>query len=239
MFNELGANGEGYTLRRMTDAETRDFRARLSQLDSCVVSDALDRLKLTGAVLGLNRLSTESKLVGPVLTVRLEQANGRVAERHLCTGAIEAAAPGDVIVIQHRSRDDCAGWGGLLTYAAKARAVGGVVIDGVCRDIDESRRMEFPVFGRGASPLTARGRVIETAFNVPVAIGSVTVHPGDWVIADGSGVVFLPATDAARVLEEAEQLARRETALIAQIDQGIPVSQVMAATYERMLRNDS
>lgn len=222
----------------MTAAQA-DYRRRLSQLDSCVVSDAIDRLKLTGAVLGLNRLSTDARLVGPVLTVKLERAEGRVAERHLCTAAIDAAGAGDVIVIEHRSRDDCAGWGGLLTYAAKAKSVGGVIIDGICRDIDESRRMEFPVFGRGVAPTTARGRIIETAFNTPVTIGSITVTPGDWVIADGSGVVFLAAANALRILEEAEGLARRETALIAEIDKGVPVSQVMASTYEHMLRKDS
>jgi regulator of RNase E activity RraA len=223
----------------MAIADIPDFRRRLLQLDSCVVSDALDRLKLTGAVTGLNRLSTDEKLAGPVLTVRLEAANGRTAERHLGTAAVEAAHPGDVIVIEHKSRGDCAGWGGLLTYAAKARGVGGAVIDGLCRDIDESRRLAFPVFGRGVTPVTARGRIVETAFNAPVTIGSVAVEPGDWVLADGSGVVFLAAPHAVRILEEAEGLVRREAALIAQIDQGVPVSQVMAGTYEHMLRKES
>src|SRR5262249_2274824 len=168
--------------------------------------------------------ATESKIVGPVLTVKLERADGRLVDRHLCTAAIEAANPGDIIVIEHHSRNDCAGWGGLLSYAARVRHVAGAIVDGMCRDVDDSRRMDFPVFARGVVPTTARGRVIETAFNGPITVGSTTVNPGDWVIADGSGVVFLSHNDAALILEEAEKLTARETLLIAEIDRGTPVS---------------
>ena len=222
----------------MSIQDPHEFRNRLNRLDSCVVSDALDRLKLPGAVLGLHRVSTDLKLLGPVLTVKLERADGRLAERHLGTAAIDSAAPGDVIVVEHHSRNDCAGWGGLLSYAARARQVAGVIVDGPCRDIDESRRMDFPVFARGVVPATARGRVVETAFNAPISVGSVTVNPGDWVIADGSGVVFLARNDAMLILEEAEKLTAREAIMIAEIDKGKPVSQVMTRTYEHMLRKD-
>jgi regulator of RNase E activity RraA len=222
----------------MSIQDPQDFKIRLSKLDSCIVSDALDRLKLPGAVLGLARLSTEIKVVGPVITVKLDRADGQLAKRHLCTAAIDSARVGDVIVVEHRSRADCAGWGGLLSFAAQVKQVAGVIVDGMCRDIDDSRRLNFPVFGRGAVPTTARGRVIETEFNTPIVIGSVTVTPGDWVIADGSGVVFLSRDKAEAILEEAEKLNARETILLAEIEKGKPVSQVMAQTYEHMLRKD-
>ena len=188
---------------------------------------------------GLLRLSTETKITGPVLTVRLESAKGRIAERHLCTAAIEAARPGEIIVVEHHSRSDCAGWGGILSRAAGMRKIAGVIVDGICRDIDESRELGFPVFGRGVLPVTARGRVIETAFNTPVTIGSVTVRPGDWVIADGSGVVFIAAENLQAVVEQAEKLVAREAELIADIESGTPVSQVMSRTYEHMTRKDA
>ena len=215
------------------------FRARLERLDTCVVSDALDKLGFTGVVPGLSRLSTDSKITGPVLTVRLEAANGRTAERHLCTAAIEAAHPGEIIVVEHRSRSDCAGWGGILSRAAGMRKIAGVIVDGICRDIDESRELGFPVFGRGVLPVTARGRVIETEFNKPVSIGSITVRPGDWVIADGSGVVFIAVENLQAVVEQAEKLVAREAQLVADIESGTPVSQVMSRTYEHMTRKDS
>jgi regulator of RNase E activity RraA len=215
------------------------FRARLGRLDTCIVSDALDKLGFTGVVSGLARLSTDSKITGPVLTVRLESANGRSAERHLCTAAIEAAQPGEIIVVEHHSRSDCAGWGGILSRAAGMRKIAGVIVDGICRDIDESRELGFPVFGRGVLPVTARGRVIETEFNKPVTIGSINVRPGDWVIADGSGVVFIAVENLQAVVEQAEKLVAREVELIADIESGTPVSQVMSRTYEHMTRKDT
>jgi regulator of RNase E activity RraA len=215
------------------------FIARLGRLDTCIVSDALDKLGFTGVVPGLARLSTDSKITGPVLTVRLEAANGRTAERHLCTAAIEAARPGEIIVVEHHSRSDCAGWGGILSRAAGMRKIAGVIVDGICRDIDESRELGFPVFGRGVLPVTARGRVIETEFNTPVTIGSITVRPGDWVIADGSGVVFIAVENLHAVVEQAEKLVAREAEFIADIESGTPVSQVMSRTYEHMTRKDT
>jgi regulator of RNase E activity RraA len=208
------------------------------KLDACVVSDALDRLGISGVALGIHRLSTDSKLAGPVITVRLEQAEGRRAERHLCTAAIDSAQSGDVILVEHRSRADCAGWGGILTRAAMQRGVAGAVIDGMCRDIDESRELQFPVFARGAVPVTARGRIIETAYNCAVTIADVEVHPGDWVFADGSGVVFLARDHVRSILEEAEKLAAREAMLIRDVEAGVPVSQVMSRTYEHMTKKD-
>lgn len=214
-----------------------DLVARLERLDSCVVSDAMDALGLEGVARGLSRLSTDTKIVGRVLTVRLEEANGRKAERHLCTGAIEAAGAGDVIVVEHHDRDDCAGWGGLLSRAASVKGLAGTIVDGLCRDIDEARQFGFPLYGRAGIPATARNRVIETAMNVPVTIGGIGVVPGAYVIADGSGVVFLPEERAEEVMANAEGFFAREQAMLNAIEAGTPVGQVMAGNYERMLEN--
>jgi 4-hydroxy-4-methyl-2-oxoglutarate aldolase len=215
-----------------------DLQQRLSQLDSCVVSDALDKLGLTGVAPGIARLSTDKKITGRVLTVKLESANGRLAERHLCTAAIEAAGPGEIIVIEHHSRTDCAGWGGLLSRAALVKKVQGVIVDGLCRDIDEGRELGFPIFACGVIPATARGRIIETDFNCPITVGGVTVTPGDWVIADGSGVVFIAADKLAEVLDQAEKLVAREATLLKDIESGTPVSKVMSRTYEHMTQKE-
>jgi 4-hydroxy-4-methyl-2-oxoglutarate aldolase len=220
-----------------TTPSTESFRERLARLDTCVVSDALDRLGISGVVTGIHRLSTDRAIAGRILTVKLERPNGRVPDRHNCAAAIEAAQPGDVIVIEQRALPEGAGWGGILSFAAKLRNVAGVIVEGPCRDIDESKSVDFPVYGRSAAPLTARGRVIETGFNVPVQIGFITVAPGDWVLADGSGIAFLAAAHAERILATAEEFAAKERAMIAAIRAGTPVSKVMAGNYERMMQD--
>lgn len=207
---------------------------RLLKLDTCAVSDACDRLSLPGSVLGILPTSPPAKFAGRIVTVKLADADGRTATRHLCTGAIEAANAGDVIVIEN-PRTDAAGWGGILSAAAKTKNLAGVVCGGAVRDIDESRDFGFPVFARASIPRTARGRIIEETFNEPITVGDVAVSPNDLVLADGSGVVFLAADKAEEILDSAEMIAGREAKMRDAVLAGDPVSEVMGRDYETML----
>jgi regulator of RNase E activity RraA len=214
-----------------------DAVARLNRLDSCAVSDALDQLGLKGAVTGIHRFSTDRRIAGRVVTVKLEQDDGRTtAARHLCTAAIESARPGDVIVVEQRTGVDAASWGGNLSLGAKLRGIAGVVIDGPTRDVDEGRAHDFPVFARDHTSRTARGRIVETGTNVPITVGDVTVSAADYVVADGSAVVFVAQGDIHSVLDAAEAIARRERAMVDSLLEGTPISSVMGKSYETMLK---
>jgi 4-hydroxy-4-methyl-2-oxoglutarate aldolase len=210
--------------------------SRLARLDSCAVSDALDKLGLKGSVTGLERFSTDRRITGQVLTVKLDRAEGRTNTRHLCTTAIDAAKPGDIIVVEQRTGLDAASWGGNLSIGAQVRGVGGVIVEGPARDIDDSRKLDFTVFARSRTARTARGRIVEVATNEPITVGDVTVSPGDYVIADASAVVFVAQAEIARVLETAEAIMQREEGLAEAIRSGTPISQVMAGNYENMLK---
>lgn len=210
---------------------------RLLLLDTPALSDALDRLELPGRVTHLRRLTTEKRVAGQVLTVKLgtgASTGGPV--RHLCTSAVEAAQPGDVLVIEQRSGIEAAGWGGILSNGAKIKGIAGVICDGPVRDVDESRDLGFPVFAERPIPTTARGRIVEEAFNEPVLVGDATVTPGDYVLADGSGICFLLRDRAADILEVAEMIAKREALMTEAVLAGEPISKVMGADYEDMLR---
>lgn len=214
-----------------------DAVARLSRLDACAVSDALDKLGVAGVVTGIARLATDRRISGRVVTVKLEKDDGRpAASRHLGTTAIEAAQAGDVIVLEQRTGIDAACWGGNLSLAAQLRGVAGVVIDGPARDTDEARGYDFTVFARSATSRTARGRIVETGTNVPIVIGDIHVSPGDFVVADGSAVVFVKAADIERVLDAAEIVADRERQMVAGLREGLAPSQVMGRNYETMLK---
>jgi len=214
-----------------------DTAARLSKVDACAVSDALDKLGLSGTVTGIHRLTTDRRISGRVITVKLERDEGRpVAARHLSTAAVEVAEPGDVIVVEQRTGVDAAGWGGNLSLGAQLRGVAGVIVEGPARDVDEARAYDFPVFARDHTARTARGRIVETGTNVPVRIGDIAVAPGDYVVADGSAVVFVGAGEIERVLEVAEGIVGREQAMADALRHGTPISQVMGKAYETMLK---
>lgn len=221
---------------------------RLARLDSGALSDALDRLSLGGCVTGLLAATVPARIAGRVHTVRL--VAGGVAlradsgsasgarPRHLGTTAIEACAAGDVIVIEQRSGIDAACWGGILSCGAQLRGIAGVIADGAVRDIDEARELAFPIYCRAITARTARGRILEAGTDVPVQVADVEVHPGDYALADASAVVFVRADRLAEVLDTAEAIAARETAMLRRLREGAPVSEVMGAEYERMLRNE-
>jgi len=218
---------------------TDDIVTRLLRLDCCAVSDALDKLGQPTAVTGLPPRSVPRKIAGKVHTVKLvakgDAPPATGAPRHLGTTAIEASAPGEIIVVEQRTGIDAGCWGGILSLGAKVRGVAGVIADGPLRDVDEAREFDFPVYSRSVTARTARNRVAELATDLPIQIGDVTVQPGDYVIADSTGVCFLPAAHAAAIVTEAETIAMREAAMGKALLAGRRITEVMGANYEKML----
>ena len=207
---------------------------RLRALDVCALSDALDRLNLPASVSGLVPQTLRARIAGKVATVKFA-AGSKVGARHACTAAVEAAEPGGIVLVEQRTGVDAAGWGGILSRASIARGLSGAIVDGPARDIDEALEVGFPVYARGCTARTARGRIFEADTGCPVTIGEVTVHPGDYALADSSGVAFIPAAEIECVLDAAEAIAAREAAMTKDVQAGQPVSQVMGASYEHML----
>jgi regulator of RNase E activity RraA len=214
-----------------------DVLTRLGQFDTCAISDALDKLGLQGVASGIHRVATDQRISGRVVTAKLEPDDGRAAaSRHLGTTAIETAQPGDVIVMEQRTGIVAAAWGGNLSLAAQLRGIAGTIVEGPARDVDEAHGYGYPVFARSRTPHTARGRIVEVGTNVPIVVGDIAVEPGDYVVADGTGVVFVRAGDIEAVLTAADAVVARERAMVAALREGTPVTQVMGITYETMLK---
>src|SRR5919206_604772 len=96
------------------------------------------------------------------------------------------------------------------------------------------------IVGRAVVPVTARGRIQQEAFNVLIQVGGVQVRPGDLVIADGSGVVFIPQERAEEVIAAAERLAARQAAMVQAVRAGRSVVEVMHDTaFESALKGES
>jgi 4-hydroxy-4-methyl-2-oxoglutarate aldolase len=209
---------------------------RLAKLDTCAVSDALDSLSLKGATYGVRPMWPCPKIAGRAVTMKIKPAGLEKPKHHLGTMPIEAAQTGDIIVVDNGGRTDTSCWGGLLALAAKTKGISGVVIDGACRDIDESRDLELPVYARGAVPMTARGRIMQESYNQEIEFAGVQVHPGDLVMADGSGVVIIPRSKEEDVVRAAEAVAATEARMAEGIRQGLSVLDVLERLgYEQML----
>jgi len=220
-------------------SDPAEILARLAAIDCCALSDALDKLGMAGQVTGLPRESGRGRLAGIAVTVRLGTGDPPPGPpRHLGTMAIEAADALTVIMVEQRTGVEAGCWGGLLTRGAIQAGVRGVIADGPVRDIDEARELDFPIFTNRLTCLTARNRVVEKETNGPIRIGDVTVHPGDYVVADGSAVIIIRPDKVMAVLDAAEAIVAREAAMIAQIESGTTMSAVLGGNYEHMLEKD-
>lgn len=209
---------------------------RLAKLDTCAVSDALDSLGLKGATWGVRPLWQCPRIAGRAVTMKIKPAGLQQPTQHLGTAPIEAAKPGDIIVIDNGGKLEFSCWGGLLALSAKLKGLSGVVIDGASRDIDEARDLAFPVYARGAVPMTARGRVVQESFNQEIQFAGVQCHPGDLVLADGSGVVIISKEKEEEIVAQAETIYQKEQEMAAGIRKGYSGLEMLEKLgYEQML----
>lgn len=137
------------------------------------------------------------RIAGPAFTIRTGKHDNLMFH-----ASIYLAKPGDVIVVE-AGDDEMAVAGGNVCAIAQRNGVAGLVVDGVIRDVVESREHRFPVFGRGVSPIPAK-RVGDGGMNVQIRCGGVVVNPGDVVVADEEGIVVVPRSRAQDVLEKAQ-----------------------------------
>ncbi|MGW2115176.1 RraA family protein [Streptomyces zhihengii] len=200
---------------------------RYAALDSAAVSDALDQLGMPPGTGGIRPLWGPAAVVGFAVTVGLEPRTGGPAGAHIATTAIETADDDSVIVVDNRGRMDVSCWGGILSLGATVRGVRGVVADGVCRDVAEARELAFPVFSRGAAPVTARGRLQQGSTGEPVRIAGLTVAQGDVVVADETGLAVVPRERAEEVARIATAIAARERLIADEVRAGALLSQAM------------
>jgi regulator of RNase E activity RraA len=197
---------------------TRVFERTVSQevieafRQVCVpcISDVVHGLRLNCVFQGLKPLLREWKICGPALTIRLipqqDRENWYKEEQH--PGSLtNIAKPGDVIVIDQGGCLDYTIWGGNTATHAKVAGLGGVVIDGACRDSSQIIAAGCPTFARSTNSLHGHGIFRSTCYNSePVQIGTISVAPGDLVIGDADAIVVIPAARAAEILPLAQEL---------------------------------
>ena len=142
---------------------------------------------------------------------------------------IDDLRPGEVPVLACGGPTDLiAPWGELLSTAARARGAAGCVTDGLVRDIARIRAMRFAVFHGGIGPLDTKGRAEMVEKDTVIDIAGVRVAPGDWVMGDLDGVVFIPAAQAEQVFRAALDKIAAEDTTRAELESGESLRTVYA-----------
>jgi regulator of RNase E activity RraA len=202
---------------------------------SGIVSDVMDEIGITG-VIGASVLRPtipRSCIVGPALTVRNIVQREHVyesARQHVNKMAeFEAhnlARPGDIVVIDGVAA--ISNMGGISAQTGKRQGEAGAIVFGGVRDVGHSRRIGYPVWATEVTPVTGKWRIETVEINGEIVVGGIRVAPGDIVLADDTGVCFIPRARAAEVLALARQKSFAEEKKCQAIETGVAVADLPA-----------
>jgi regulator of RNase E activity RraA len=153
-------------------------------------------------------------ICGPAVTVKARPGDNLVSFK-----AIETARPGDIIVIAGAYDLTLSLWGGIMSAMAKKKGIGGLVTDGLVRDVAQTREVDFPVFAIGLTPAgpTKEGT---GQLNTPISCGGVVINPGDIVVGDEDGVVVVRPAEAEAVYERTQARVALEQTWLERIANG-------------------
>ncbi len=185
---------------------------RYRKVPVAVIGDAANRLQAFMA--GFLAYGGRKKFAGPAFTVRVRPGDNLFVHR-----ALDLAKPGDVIVVDAGAALNTAIIGAMMSRYARTKGIEALVIDGAIRDVDELETIDFAVVARGATPngpyKSGPGEI-----GYPISVGGLSIAPGDLLVGDRDGVLVVPRSQAASVVDMAEARHRAEQQLERDIDAG-------------------
>lgn len=199
---------------------------RLNAVGVTALSDALDRLAISGQAIGILPVARGMKFAGPAFTVQMLPVG---LTQGIVGDYIDDVPMGAVVAIDNGGKLNQTVWGDILTRVAHRKGVAGTVIDGVCRDSDCCVSLDYPVFSRTVTMRTAKDRSTAHAYGVPIQLADVRIEPGDWLVGDSDGVVAIPAGRVEEVVAIAEEVEAAEQAILAAVDAGMRLDEARCA----------
>jgi regulator of RNase E activity RraA len=198
-----------------------EILAELRKASTGNVSDAVDEATGRRGFMSHDmkpafRSKLTKKVVGRAATAQLRwvlKSDARTYDNPALQVLDEAPA-GSVLVYVLEDGLEIAGLGNLMATTAKVRGLAGVVIDGGVRDVDEVEDIGLPVWSRSITPATSVGRMVSVSKQQPVTCAGISVHPGDWIVADWTGVVAVPQDKIGDVVQLLRQYDAKETKMV-------------------------
>jgi len=184
----------------------------LSKYGTATIYEAMGRVGALESF--IKPIGVGMKCCGPALTVY-----NHVGDNLMLHKAIEVAESGDVIVAVTGEYTEAGIWGEVMTIAAQAKGIAGLVVDGSIRDSEAIRGLGFPTFCKGIS---IKGSVKETlgTINKDIICAGIIIKPGDIIIGDDDGVVVVPQEIGANTVLKCRKREKKEEAIIEQLKSG-------------------
>jgi 3-hexulose-6-phosphate synthase/6-phospho-3-hexuloisomerase len=212
-----GAIDRPVARREAARSRDEEIRELLLGVSTPNISDAMHR---KGAMQGILSICGDVKMAGKAVTVQTFAGDWAKPVE-----AIDLAKPGDVIVINNDGGVHVAPWGELATRSCLEKGVCGVVIDGAVRDVDDIRRLTYPLFARAIVPNAGEPKGFGEV-NAEITCCGQPVRPGDWVVGDMNGVVVIPQERAYEIARRAREVQKTEERIREEISRGGTLSSI-------------
>ena len=193
----------------------------IKKLDTTCISDACDRLEISGSLSSLKPILPGSKLCGRAFTVKYRPSSGNNSN---VGDFLDDLKEGDLAVIDNGGRTDATVWGDIMSLYSKINGIAGAIINGACRDIPEIKKLGFPIFSAGTNAVTGKGRYEIEYIQKAIYINNTKIVPGDIIIADDSGIICIPENKAEEVYEIAKSINDIEEKIKQAIQSGTPLN---------------
>lgn len=179
-----------------------------------VGTSTLGHLRDNGFITDLTPIRRPIRMVGIALTVRIGEYDASALAE-----AVDAITPGVVLVVSQPGQSNRACIGGIVATRIRAKGAAGLIIDGSITDYDQVYDLDMPVYVRGVSPRITRRIGGEGAFDVPVAIDSAVIRPGDVIFGDSDGIAVLEPAEADEVAADLRVREAREPEMLRRIEE--------------------
>ncbi len=208
-----------------------DLEALKGVLYSGILCDVLDQMGYRNQALSgeLTGLRDGTVILGPAFTsIGTEVYSMPPDPLTAQCRVVDRLGEGEIYVLATRGNYNCAVFGELFATAVRGRKGAGVLLDGYARDMRALREMDFPLFFRGKSPKTSKGRCEINECQIPVLIDGVTIHPGDYIFGDIDGVVVIPKERFEEVVAAALATIKKEDEVRVRLQNGDSLQQAYA-----------
>ena len=187
---------------------------RLSKCYASAVHDVLREKGFENCVLPpeIQALKRGQKLFGEVFTIsgHIDYTLSR-HESLLLWSQVLSKVPNKKVIVCQPNTHSVALMGELSARALMVKETKGYLMDGHCRDVEEILDAKFPVFCRLSTAADIVDRWKYDSLGQPITIGTVTIHSGDYIIADMDGAVIIPKEVAEEVITKTEEVMFTES----------------------------
>lgn len=208
----------------MTPRSMHILGSRVEKLSAATLVDAIGRsYRHRCHVLDLVSPTPGRKLFGRAATIRYIPYRSDISDVDALTfgrffyEAIGDHAEGAVLVLDSSGRHDVSVGGGAKFSRLQNHRLAGLVTDARIRDFEELAALDPVFYCHGEAVRAGTAQLMPVAANVPVSLGGTTVLPGDYIYADGAGVVVIPGGALDQVLQSAAVIEAEDKASLSVI----------------------